>query len=177
MRRMKKQAFFCSCIAVLLFLCLLIWQSDAKRTPAASQNAAETAQTCPDPQEPAQTENTLPDTENPGQTAQALPDTQQPGQTAQALPDPQQPGETETPVMDERDLIMVDDILYYDSGEISTDLRCGIMDGQITDVTDGVPDTNQQSNFGTGYRYQYGPNRIDVYIEEEWHIFIPARTE
>lgn len=88
-------------------------------------------------------------------------------------PSPQAAPEQEEAVTGYPDLIMVNDILYYDSGEISTDLRCGMMDGQITDVTDGVPDENGQSNFGSGYGYQYGLNGIDVSIDDEWHIFIP----
>lgn len=70
-------------------------------------------------------------------------------------------------------MIMVDNILYYDSGEISTELRCGMADGQITDMVNGEPTQNNQSNFGTGYGYQYGAGTIEVCIDDEWHIFIP----
>lgn len=73
-------------------------------------------------------------------------------------------------------MIMVGDVLYRDSGEISTELRCGMMDGSITSIVEGVPTENDQSNFGTGISYQYGTNTIDVLIDNEWHIFIPYDT-
>ena len=73
-------------------------------------------------------------------------------------------------------MIMVENLLYFDSGEISMELRCGMMDGSISSVTEGVPTQNNQSNFGTGYGYQYGMGTIEVYIDDEWHIFIPYDT-
>lgn len=71
-------------------------------------------------------------------------------------------------------MVMVDGTLYYDSGEVSSEPRCGVMDGEITDSVDTVPKKDDQSNFGTGYGYQNGmENQIVVYIDQEWHIFIP----
>lgn len=80
-------------------------------------------------------------------------------------------------VYDYPPMIMVDNVLYHDSGEISTALRCGMMDGEITDTVDGEPTENDQSNFGTGYGYQYGAGTIEVRIDDEWHIFIPYGSE
>lgn len=76
-------------------------------------------------------------------------------------------------------MVMVDGTLYYDSGEVSSEPRCGVMDGEITDSVDTVPKKDDQSNFGTGYGYQNGmENQIVVYIDQEWHIFIPyEKTE
>lgn len=71
-------------------------------------------------------------------------------------------------------MIRVDGALYYDSGEISKDLRCGMMDGKITSVAAGEPTEDDQSNFGVDYGYQYWTDgEIHVYIDEAWHIFIP----
>jgi len=70
-------------------------------------------------------------------------------------------------------MIMVDDVLYYDSGEISTAARCGSMDGEIKEVIGGVPVENGQSNFAEGLGYQYGAGEtIEVNREDGWHIFV-----
>lgn len=69
-------------------------------------------------------------------------------------------------------LVKVNGILYYDSAEISTEARCGMMDGIIDSVCEGdVPSQNNQSNFGKDYGYQYGIDTIEVLIDDEWHIF------
>lgn len=87
--------------------------------------------------------------------------------------------ETENGIEDYPAMIMVGGTLYYDSGEISSISRCGVMDGEIIESVDTVPEKNNQSNFGIGYGYQYGmENQIDVCIDNEWHIFIPyGKTE
>lgn len=85
---------------------------------------------------------------------------------------PIQSGETATAVQgDYPALIMVDAVLYQDTGKISTEPRCGMRDGEITSTVDTVPVEDDQSNFGTGYGYQYGRNGIEVSIDGEWHIF------
>ncbi len=96
------------------------------------------------------------------------------------------PTETQTPIQaeisDKIPAIMVKDELYYSTGnESETDIRCGTMDGQITSSVDGseFPTQDNQSNFGTGYGYQYGTeNTIEVYMpeggsedENKWIIF------
>ena len=69
-------------------------------------------------------------------------------------------------------LIKVNGLLYYDSAEISTEGRCGMMDGTIDSVCEGdIPEQDNQSNFGSGYNYQYGVDTIEVSIDDEWHIF------
>ena len=57
-------------------------------------------------------------------------------------------------------MVMVDGKLYLDTGmESSVEARCGVMDVEITYSVDGTkkPTKDGESNFGTGYVYQYGP--------------------
>ncbi|MCM1279284.1 MAG: DUF5301 domain-containing protein, partial [Robinsoniella sp.] len=69
-------------------------------------------------------------------------------------------------------MVMVNDKLYYDTGKESTvSGRCGNMDGEITSEVDGseIPTENNQSNFGTGFGYQYGEDdTIEIYMNEKW---------
>lgn len=64
--------------------------------------------------------------------------------------------------------------LYMDTGEIATGGRCGVMDGTIerTVPANKVPTKELQSNFGT-CSFQYGrrENRLEVLINDTWHIF------
>lgn len=56
-------------------------------------------------------------------------------------------------------MVMVNGTLYLDTGhESKIEARCGVMDGEITSQVDGnkQPSVDDQSNFGTGYGYQYG---------------------
>ncbi len=83
--------------------------------------------------------------------------------------------EEETPV-DLIPMVMVDGKLYLDTGKASTaDVRCGVMDGEITSSVSSnrKPTKNNQSNFGSGYPYQYGPREgcIEVCLDEGWFIF------
>ena len=72
-------------------------------------------------------------------------------------------------------MVFVDGTLYCDIGEESTiTARCGMMDGEITSTVNQneEPFENDQSNFGTGYGYQYGPNRtIEILIDGKWCVF------
>ena len=96
------------------------------------------------------------------------------------------PAETQTPIQseisDKIPAIMVKGELYYSTGkESEADVRCGTMDGQITSSVNSseLPTQDNQSNFGTGYGYQYGAeNTIEVYMPEgsseddnKWIIF------
>ena len=68
-------------------------------------------------------------------------------------------------------MVVVDGKLYKSTGEESDiDGRCGNMDGEITtsvDVTE-IPSEDKQSNFGTGYGYQYvNESSIDVYMPDD----------
>lgn len=73
-------------------------------------------------------------------------------------------------------MVMIDGVLYLDTGYISdTQKRCGMMDGQITSQVSGSqqPTEDDQSNFGTGYSYQYGAEEgtVEILINGKWFIF------
>lgn len=71
-------------------------------------------------------------------------------------------------------MVMVNGKLYYDTGRESTEARCGNMDGKIDSSVEGweTPTEDNQSNFGTGYGYQYGQgNTIEIYMNEHWWVF------
>lgn len=72
-------------------------------------------------------------------------------------------------------MVMVDGKLYYDTGkESSIDGRCAMMDGEISSSVDGseIPTEDDQSNFGTGYGYQYGADdTIELLINGKWIVF------
>ena len=90
--------------------------------------------------------------------------------------------EDETPPSEREDkydlipMVMVDGELYYDTGRESRikDRRCGTMDGEITSTVESweVPQENCQSNFGTGYGYQYGAeDTIELAMNDKWIVF------
>ncbi len=72
-------------------------------------------------------------------------------------------------------MVRVNGKLYYDTGKENTvGGRCGNMDGKITSTVDGteIPTENNQSNFGSGFGYQYGTDdTIEIYMNEKWFIF------
>ena len=73
-------------------------------------------------------------------------------------------------------MVMVNGEIYMDTGHESTvEARCGVMDGEITSTVDGTeqPTKDNESNFGTGYGYQYGTQEglIEIYMNEKWWIF------
>lgn len=72
-------------------------------------------------------------------------------------------------------MVMVAGKLYYDTGkESGIDARCGVMDGEITSTVDGseTPTADDQSNFGTGFGYQYGADdTIEIFMNEKWIVF------
>ena len=69
-------------------------------------------------------------------------------------------------------MVMLKGVLYYDSGEISTETRSS--DGTIEESVSFVPEKDGQSNFGTGYEFRYGenPNTVDVFIDDAWYTFL-----
>lgn len=80
------------------------------------------------------------------------------------------------PFWDYPPMVMVNGELYIDTGKKSTvDGRCGNMDGQITSSVPQteMPTENNQSNFGTGFGYQYGPieGTIEIYINDTWWVY------
>lgn len=76
---------------------------------------------------------------------------------------------------DKRPAVMVKGVLYFDTNEVLTDVAsCGLMDGEITSSVESweIPVKDDQSNFGTGYTYQYGTeNTIVVYINGKMILF------
>ena len=70
--------------------------------------------------------------------------------------------------------VMVDGILYQDTGFVDSMVGCGNMDGEIdsaVDVTE-LPSENNQSNFGTGMSYQRSSEgQLIVYVDGEPRIF------
>ena len=73
-------------------------------------------------------------------------------------------------------MVMIDGELYLDTGYKNTDNRkCGTPDGKITSQVDESkkPHLNDQSNFGTGYEYQYGSaeGTVEINIDGAWLIF------
>lgn len=72
-------------------------------------------------------------------------------------------------------MVMVNGKLYYDTGKESIiDARCGTADGEITSSVDGAetPAKDNQSNFGTGFEYQYGDDdTIEIFMNEKWIVF------
>ena len=78
--------------------------------------------------------------------------------------------------------VMVDGVLYIDTGKESTeDRKCGTWDGEITLECSGseLPTENDQSNFGTGYGYRYGlrEGTVEVLIDGRWFIFATEKVK
>lgn len=92
------------------------------------------------------------------------------------LDDEQLPEQEEADAMYDRiPMVRVNGKLYYDTGKESTvEGRCGNMDGEITSTVDGteIPTEDNQSNFGSGFGYQYGADdTIEIYRNEKWVVF------
>lgn len=80
--------------------------------------------------------------------------------------------ETEKTAGDYPACVMVDGVVYKDTGYTDSMITCGTMDGEITSSVDGLPSENNQSNFGTGYGYQRSiEDYVVVVIDDEWRIF------
>ena len=82
----------------------------------------------------------------------------------------------ETETWDLIPMVMVNGTLYLDTGhESKIEARCGVMDGEITSQVDRnkQPSVDDQSNFGTGYGYQYGATEgtIELFMNGKWWIF------
>ncbi len=85
------------------------------------------------------------------------------------------PNKMEELEWDKIPMVKVDGKFYYDTGkESAISGRCGVMDGEITSTVDGseIPTEDNQSNFGTGFEYQYGAaNTIEIFMNEKWIVF------
>lgn len=73
-------------------------------------------------------------------------------------------------------MLMLDDVLYINTGDESDRLKTDIMkfDGEIISAVSGteIPTENGQSNFGSGYLYVYGnENTVEVLINDAFWIF------
>mgnify|MGYP004528860715 CR=1 FL=1 len=73
-------------------------------------------------------------------------------------------------------MVMVNGTLYLDTGyEGDAIERTDHFDGEITSQVDGSerPSVDDQSNFGTGYGYQYGKTEgtIELFMNGKWWIF------
>lgn len=71
-------------------------------------------------------------------------------------------------------MVMLNGKLYVETGETNSELRCGMMDGNITSTTDGEkPTEDRQSNFGADIGYQIGhrANRIEIFLDDKWRVF------
>lgn len=71
-------------------------------------------------------------------------------------------------------MVMIKGELYYDTGRESDFIgRCGVMDGKILTTVDGteIPKEDDQSNFGSGYGYQFIDKGIDIKIDQKWIRF------
>lgn len=76
---------------------------------------------------------------------------------------------------DQRPMVMIDGTLYLDTNQTSirTERNDGF-DGEITSTVERsqIPTENNQSNFGSGYGYQYGTHgTIEIFINEKWIVF------
>ena len=70
--------------------------------------------------------------------------------------------------------VMVDGIIYQDTGFVDSMVGCGNMDGEIDSAVDAteLPSENNQSNFGTGMSYQRSSEgQLVVYVDGEPRIF------
>ena len=78
-------------------------------------------------------------------------------------------------------MVMVNGEIYMDTGcESKVEARCGVMDGEITSTVDGTekPTKDNESNFGTGYGYQYGTQEglIEIYMNDKWWVFATEKA-
>ena len=69
-------------------------------------------------------------------------------------------------------MVKVDDRLYMDMGYVLSALKSGKADGEILTSNDEAPEKNDESNFGTGYKYQKDDIKyLYVEIDNKWQVF------
>ena len=69
-------------------------------------------------------------------------------------------------------MVKVDDRLYMDMGYVLSALKSGKADGKILTSNDEAPEKNDESNFGTGYKYQKDDIKyLYVEIDNKWQVF------
>ena len=76
-------------------------------------------------------------------------------------------------------MVMVDGVLYLDTGLTGTYVTGDTYGREITSAVQGYeqPAENDQSNFGTGYRYRYGAAEGTIEIEMNSRCCIFATEE
>ena len=93
-----------------------------------------------------------------------------PAQTVTSSPSREEPAPDPLPR-----LVRVDGVLYRDTGrESPLTARCGTMDGEITSQVEAgqQPEEDGQSNFGTGFGYQFtGEGVVELFLEDKWMVF------
>lgn len=84
-------------------------------------------------------------------------------------------GEDEEPKWDLIPMVMVNGVLYLDTGYNSYRIREDEEpDGTITSEVDGSerPTEDDQSNFGTDYPYRYGDEgTVELLLHDKWRVF------
>ena len=81
--------------------------------------------------------------------------------------------ETNEPKINKK-VIMINNKLYYETSKESyAGPRCGVMDGHINSSVEPtkIPQFNNQSNFGTGYGYQFMFDTVEVFIDGKIVVF------
>jgi len=69
-------------------------------------------------------------------------------------------------------MVMVDGRTYMDMGYVLSALKSGKEDGKILTSNDEAPEKNDESNFGTGYKYQKDDIKyLYVEIDNKWQVF------
>ena len=71
-------------------------------------------------------------------------------------------------------MVQIDGITYIQTGRVNELVKCGVLDGEIeSSVSESeIPRQNNQSNFGSGYGYQFGTEgTVEVNIDGQWHLF------
>lgn len=97
-----------------------------------------------------------------------------PADTPEPEPDTAAPPVDE-PRAEKIPMLMLGGELYCETGLVSDEPRCGMMDGEITSSVENCerPAENGQSNFGSGYGWQSGHDAgtVEVNIDGRWHVF------
>ncbi len=135
--------------AVILCLCLALLGGCGEKEPAMI---------------PASGGSTAPLSAAPADTPE--PDDAQPESGAQPMDEPR---------AEKIPMLMLGGELYLDTGLVSDEPRCGMMDGEISSSVENWerPAEDGQSNFGSGCGWQYGheSGTVEVNVDGQWRVF------